>query len=102
MNNNLDLKSLSNLKPLFKKYSKRFGKHALFAAVFAVLLVYLLVVYKISKLATAEPGPDQQVTVTNSIPKVDKDAVNQIQSLEQNNTEIHSLFENARNNPFQE
>ncbi|MBX4197030.1 hypothetical protein KW801_00550 [Candidatus Saccharibacteria bacterium] len=101
MSKNIDLKSL-NFRPLIKKYFGRFSKHIIFAAVFGVLLVYLIIVFKISNLAKAEPGPDQEVTVTTSIPKVDKNAVNQIQSLEQNNTDIHALFESARNNPFQE
>lgn len=101
MNANLDLKSIK-LKPLIDKYVKRFGKHAVFAAILLILLCYLFLAFKISALAKAEPGADQEVTVTTSIPRVDKNAVNQIQSLEQNNTQIHSLFESARNNPFQE
>ena len=101
MNKNISVKGLK-LQPLIAKYSKRFGKHIFFAVLFAVLLVYLLIVFKISNLAKAEPGPEQEVTVTSSIPKIDKNAVIQIQKLEQSNTEIHSLFEDARNNPFQE
>jgi predicted PurR-regulated permease PerM len=101
MSKNISLKSV-DIKPLVKKFYKRFGKHMIFAVLIAVLLVYLLIVFKISSLAKAEPGPDQEVTVTQSIPKVDKNAVNQIQKLEQSNTQIHSLFESARNNPFQE
>ena len=101
MKKNLNLKS-ANLKRTVTKFYKRYAKHIIFAALFSVLLIYLLVVFKISNLAKAEPGPSQEVTVTTSIPKVDKKAVSQIQALEQNNTEIHSLFEAARNNPFQE
>jgi predicted PurR-regulated permease PerM len=101
MNKNIDLKSV-NLKPLLKKYSKKFGRHAIFGAIVTVLLVYVLVVFKINTLANAEPAPDQTITVTTLIPRIDKDAINQIQSLEENNTEVHSLFEAARNNPFQE
>jgi hypothetical protein len=101
MSANVELKSIK-LKPLLKKLASRFGRHAIFAVIFGVLLAYLFVVFRISSLAKAEPGPDQQGVITSSIPKVDKNAVSQIQSLEQNNTQIHSLFEQARNNPFQE
>jgi predicted PurR-regulated permease PerM len=101
MSKNIDLKSVK-LKTLLQKYSKRFSKHIIFGAIFVVLIAYLVVVLRISVLAKAEPGPDQQDTITSSIPKIDKNAVNQIQNLEQNNTQIHSLFEQARNNPFQE
>jgi hypothetical protein len=101
MNKDLGIKSI-NIKQLLARYSKRFGKHVIFAAILAVLLVYLLLVFRISSLAKAEPSPDQEVEVGNSIPKVDPKAVNQIQSLEQTNTQVHALFEQARNNPFQE
>ena len=98
----LDLKSLNSLKPLVSKFIKKYSKHSVFGAVLVVLLVYILVVFKINNLAKAEPGPDQSTNTANLIPKVDQKAVNQIQSLEQSNTQIHSLFEAARNNPFQE
>jgi hypothetical protein len=101
MSKNIDIKSI-NLMPLIRKWSRQYGRHAIFAAVIIVLLVYLLIAFKISNLAKAEPGPDQETTVTSAIPRIDQNAVNQIQSLEQNNTDIHSLFESARNNPFQE
>jgi cell division protein FtsN len=100
-NTDISLKSI-DFKPPIKKLSKRFGKHALFAAIVAVLITYLLVVFEISMLAKAEPSPDQTSEITSSIPKVDKNAVSQIQSLEQSNTAVHTLFESARNNPFQE
>jgi hypothetical protein len=102
MNANLDLKGLKKIKPALAIYSKRFGKHVIFAAIIAVLFVYILIMLRISHLASADPAPDQQTVVTNSIPKVDKKAVDQILLLEQSNTEVHSLFESARTNPFQE
>jgi len=101
MNKGPNLKNL-NIKAMAAKFAKRFGKHVIFAAILAVLLVYLMMVFRINSLANADPGPDQEVVVTNSIPKVDPKAVSQIQSLEQNNTQVHALFEQARNNPFQE
>lgn len=101
MNNKLDLKSIK-IGPLINTFSKRFGKHMVFAALLIVLLSYIFVVFRINSLANAEPDASQQVSVANSIPKIDKNAVNQIQSLEQNNADVHALFEQARNNPFQE
>jgi predicted PurR-regulated permease PerM len=97
---NLSLKSLklSSLKTLLAKYSR----HTVFAAIMIVLLVYLLVVYKINSLANAEPSADQQQTISTSVPHIDSQAINQIQMLENNNANVHSLFEQARNNPFSE
>ena len=101
MNANLDLKSIK-LGLLLANSYKRFGKHMAFAALLIILLCYIFVVFRINTLANAEPDSSQQVTITNSIPKIDKHAVDQIQSLEQSNTQVHALFEQARNNPFSE
>ena len=90
--------------PRLKSLQKQLVDHALFIAVLAVLLAYVLVVWQISHLATAEPSPDAQSTNTSSgtTPTIDKNAIKQVQALEQNNTSVHTLFQNARNNPFQE
>ncbi|HEX5448393.1 MAG TPA: hypothetical protein VFW90_04340 [Candidatus Saccharimonadales bacterium] len=100
MNKDLKLKSI-NLKPLLNMFAKRFGGHIIFACVIAVLLVYILVVFKINTLSKAEPSPSQTISAP-LIPKVNQKAVNQIQTLENNNAQLHTLFENARNNPFQD
>src|SRR6266576_1486273 len=101
MSNDLKLKSLNPL-PFLKTFYAKYHQHAVFGAVLLVLLVYVFVVLKINSLANAEPSPDQENVVTTSVPKIDGKAINQIQSLENNNTQVHSLFEQARNNPFQE
>jgi hypothetical protein len=101
MSKNISLKSF-NLLPALKKFYSRYSRHAAFAGIIIILLIYVMVVFKIKGLASAEPSPDQETVVTGSIPKIDGKAVQQIQSLEASNTEVHSLFEQARNNPFQE
>jgi len=95
----LDIKAL---QATVQKFFKAESKHAVFLAIMLVLIVYLFVVWRISKLAIAEPSDDQTASAQSQIPKIDKTAIDQIQSLEQNSPEIHSLFDSARNNPFQE
>ena len=96
---NLNLKDIqTKLSRLLKKLSM----HATFAALIVTLLIYILVVWQISQLATAEPSADAQAAAATQIPKIDQKAINQIQALEQSNTQVHSLFSSARNNPFQE
>lgn len=96
-----DLKSLK-FGPLLAKFWKRYAKHSGFALLVVILLTYVLVVVRISALSKAEPGPDQPVDTSTLIPRVNQKAIDQIQSLESNNTQIHSLFEQARDNPFSE
>jgi hypothetical protein len=96
---NIDIKAL---QAQAKKIIATATKHASFIAVMLVLAAYLLVVWKISGLASAEPSDVASQSASSSIPKIDKNAVKQIQALEQNNTQVHSLFNQARTNPFQE
>jgi Na+-transporting methylmalonyl-CoA/oxaloacetate decarboxylase gamma subunit len=98
-NLNIDIKSL---RAKFKKLLPVLYKHASFIIVLAVLIVYLFVVWRISQLAGAEPPAGTDALTTSAAPKVDKNAIDQIQALEQSNTEIHSLFDSARKNPFSE
>lgn len=101
MSKELSVKSIK-IFPALKKIYRKYSSHVIFGAIMVVLLIYVGLVLKINKLANAEPSIDKQVTVTNSVPHIDSKTVEQIQNLENNNTDIHSLFENARNNPFSE
>ena len=98
---NFDFKTIL---PRLRKLQKPLSAHQTFIVTLVVLLAYVFVVWQISHLATAEPSANAQSanTTTSGVPVVDKNAIKQIQTLEQNNTSVHTLFENARNNPFQE
>ena len=102
-NANLSL-NFKTLLPLLKKLQKVAFKHAIFIVSIIVLLVYVFVVLQINSLAGAGPSDDAQTTALAkaSVPRIDKKAIQQIQNLEQTNTQVKSLFDQARNNPFQE
>lgn len=97
----LDLKSL---KPLAIKWFKVLRRHTIFGAIIITLLAYLFMVWRINSLASMDPSADDQATALTKahLPKVDRKAIAQIQALEKSNTQVQSLFNNARNNPFQE
>ncbi|HVO86664.1 MAG TPA: hypothetical protein VMT23_02960 [Candidatus Binatia bacterium] len=99
MKTDIDIKSI---KLGLEAFAKKASRHISFAATITVLLAYILVVWQISKLSTAEPSHEAETNAQTQIPGVDQTAINQIKTLEQNNTQVHSLFESARNNPFQE
>jgi len=95
---------LNKILPKLKKFWQKLVGHFSFIVIIVVLLVYMLVVWQIRGLVTAEPSPEDEslaLTSTN-IPKIDKDAIKQIQSLEQNSPQVRTLFDEARNNPFHE
>ncbi|HEY5549980.1 MAG TPA: hypothetical protein VIK37_02140 [Candidatus Saccharimonadales bacterium] len=100
-NLNLDLKKIL---PKLKKLRQKLTAHLSFILIIMVLLVYMLVVWQIKGLVTAEPSTeDESLALTSThIPKIDKKAIEQIQSLEENSPQVRSLFNEARQNPFHE
>ena len=95
---------LNDLLPKIKKLSQKLVAHLPFIAVMFVLLIYLLVVWQIRDLVATEPSPEDESLALSSthIPKIDKDAIEAIQSLEQSNPQVKTLLEEARKNPFHE
>jgi hypothetical protein len=74
--------------------------------IFIVLLIgaYSFLVFRINTLIGGEPS-DSAVTEklqTVTRPKIDQAAVDKIQQLQDNSTDVQSLFKAARDNPFQE
>lgn len=101
MSTGLNFNSIK-LNSLAAMVLKRYGKHIGFAAVIIVLLVYVIVVLKINTLSQAQVPQGQAVNPSALAPHVNQQAIDRIQALENNSPQIHSLFEQARNNPFQE
>ncbi len=100
-NLNFDLKKRL---PKLKKLSQKITAHLPFIIILVALLMYMLVVWQIKGLVTAEPSAEDESLALSSahIPKIDKEAIEQIQSLEQNSPQVRSLFNEARSNPFHE
>lgn len=94
--------NLKSLRPFSKKIRKLIAGHGIFIVTMVVLLTYLLVVWRISSYVSAEPDGASESAAAAAIPRIDKNAIEQIQALEDNNTQVRSLFNSARNNPFQE
>lgn len=101
---NIEVKDLKTILPKLKGLVGKEAKHAAFIAILLVAGVYLYVVWSIGHLATAEPSEEAQTKAQSSsaVPKIDPKAIQQIQKLEASNAQVHSLFNQARNNPFQE
>lgn len=96
--------SFDSIKAQLAKFKPFFSKHGSFIAILFVLVIYLFIVWRISALAAAEPAAEavDAALISSAVPKIDKNAIEQIQSLEQNSPQIQALFNQARNNPFQE
>jgi hypothetical protein len=91
---NQQLESIINL---IRRYSV-----TICVVMFGLLYAFLLV--QIGKLDKQEPSEAAVTAQLESIkrPKVDKQVADKMKNLEEQNIEIKSLFEQARNNPFEE
>ena len=69
-----------------------------------VALLYGFILLRVNTLTNAEPSSDSvssQVQAAH-VPRIDPAIVKQLQSLQDNSVSVKSLFNQARNNPFQE
>jgi hypothetical protein len=69
-----------------------------------VLGTYGFLVWQIRTYNSMEPSDDEVAEKLGSValPKIDKDVVEQLKQLEDNNVQVKTLFDQTRDNPFQE
>lgn len=68
-----------------------------------VALLYSFLVLRINSLSSSQPTADavsKQVKAAR-VPHIDQSVIDQLQSLQDNNVSVKSLFDSARSNPFQ-
>lgn len=74
--------------------------------IFVIVLIglYGFLIFRINVLSAAEPTVEQIDEVVKEVkrPRLDKEAVAKIQELEDQNIQVQTLFQEARNNPFSE
>lgn len=97
-------KYLSKLKEYLKTFAGLFNRYSsvIFFVVFAALAGYL--VMRIGTLARLEPTQAELDTKLSEIKKtkIDTDAVDKLQELEERDISIEALFDNGRTNPFED
>ncbi len=97
----LDIKSIpKKATSILKKLSK----YSVFIFVIFVLLAYGFIVVRIRTLASTEPSDDAVSEQLNTLskPKIDKQTIDKIQKLQDSNVQVKALFDQARDNPFQD
>lgn len=97
----LDIK---NLPALFASFMQIVRKYGVFTYLIIVLVIYGLLVAHVGILSGATPSQsaiDEQLTVTPR-PQVNDNVAQKLKDLENNSPEAHTLFNQARKNPFHE
>lgn len=97
----LDLKSLPvKFVPLLQ-FLRRY---AVFIFFIILLGIFGFLIFRINQFSGAEPSDDAVEEKLQSVqrPKVDQSVLDKIQQLQDQNIQVQSLFDQARNNPFNE
>lgn len=96
----LDPKGLTKKLAVIPRFLK---KYAVFIVFILVLVAYGFIVFRIRTLANSEPNEDAVTEQLSSLnrPKVDQATINKIQQLRDSNVQVKALFDQARDNPFQ-
>ncbi len=79
-------------------------KYAVLGFVLISLGIFGFLVYRVRTLVSNEPSDDAveaKLNETKSV-KIDRSSVEKIQKLQATNVEVKALFDQARDNPFQE
>ncbi len=82
-----------------------FGKQYFsFMITIAMLILVSITVYRINILSNIEPSESvlDEKRAEIRAPKIDEQAIADIEKLQERNFEVRALFESARDNPFQE
>lgn len=68
-----------------------------------VVCLYGFLLFRVNSLSNAQPLAADVAKQVNAaaIPHIDQAVVKQLQSLQDNSVTVHSLFDQARSNPFQ-
>lgn len=79
-------------------------KHIFVLCVVLFVALYGYLLLQINQLNNAQPSDSEisQSLSTVKRPRIDQNAADKMSQLEDQNIQVKSLFEQARNNPFQE
>ncbi len=91
-----------NLKTQLQQVSKKLLAARIPLFLLLVATVYAFVAWRISILQNAQPSANSVSSQVQSMPHIDQTTISKIQRLQSNSVSVNALFNQARQNPFQE
>ena len=84
--------------------ANKIGRYRIVLFALVVAAIYGYIVFTINALSHAEPTPDQISSQTTPIKatKIDPKVIQQLKQLQDNSVSVKTLFNETRDNPFQE
>lgn len=98
---NFDFKSLpAKILPVLQSLRK----YSPLMFIVALVSIYGFLVFRVNSLTSSELNEDAITEKLQTVkrPKIDQSAVEKLEQLEDSNIEVKTLFQHARENPFQE
>lgn len=98
---NLDIKDITaKLQPLIAIVKR----YVTFIFIIGLLFIAMFLVYRINQLNRLAPSEDAVTEKLQTVqrPRLEPDVLEKIEQLKDQNVEVQSLFDQARNNPFSE
>lgn len=79
-------------------------KYTAFILTIVMLIIVGFLVFRINQYSSSKPSEDavSEKLKTVQRPRIDKAVLDKIENLQDQNVQVQSLFEQARNNPFSE
>ena len=100
---NKDLKlNLNDIPAQLSGVLKKLRTYRLFIFIIFIASIYSYIVWRINVYSNAPASTSEETAQTTSQPRIDQATVDKIQSLQDNSVNVQSLFDQARDNPFQE
>lgn len=101
MKNDLKL-NVSGIPAQLGAAAQKVGAYRAFIFFLAVASLYGFIVWRINVLSNTPASAAGQTANTTAQPHIDPATVAKIQSLQDNSVNVQTLFDAARENPFQE
>jgi len=94
--------NLNDLPAQFNKVLQKANAYKVFAFFLVVAALYGYILWRINVYSNAPASESEKTAQTTPQPHIDPDTVQKIQNLQDNSVNVQSLFDSARDNPFQE
>ena len=94
--------NLKNLPSAFSGYWRKLNTYKIFIFFLVVAVLYGYIIWRINVFSNAPADSSEVATQKTAQPHIDQATVDKIQSLQDNSVNVQSLFDSARDNPFQE
>ena len=101
MKNDLKL-NMGDLQAKLGSFGRKIGAYKVFLFFLVVAALYGFIVWRINAFNNTAPSTSEQTAKTVSQPRIDPATVAKLQSLQDNSVNVQTLFDSARQNPFQE